>query len=579
MRPHTPDDIDETLLTAYALGELDMDADERERVAARVESDADALRFVEDVRESAGLVVGALDMELVDGLSEFQHEMIERRLRELHGEPEPESLPFRPAVLRYDGSAARAASLARRARFRRWLPTLASAAAAVLIIAGTLGFFLQYQNKQVASGNNAGSNATTPNPVRSSTTMPPLATNTIAQSDESATDATDEQADSDTSVAVVEDEGPVEGMVKPKSVATANKPAKKKAPAKAPAAAVAKKPAAPAPVAVAAAAAQPRTYRSPEAKEARRPSVASAMAAAKPAGRSPKSVSASPVRDAQALDKPTAGSAATPPKLFENPFRTVAEQPNSSFRVPPYDLSYKRIEKAIVEDNRLPNAPAARVEELLNHFTYSYPAPTDNLAIAVSVEVATCPWDVNRRLARIALKARDARPGDRDKTVASDLTSTVQFNASATSAWRLIGYESGMVAPDGTFPGADVSAGATATALYEIAPVPGAVPSTASPSNLFTVSVRYRDTAGGQRETIKAVAADTGTGFDRAGDDFRFASSVAAFGMLFRESRFAGTATYPEVIRWATAGKGADESGQRAAFIDLARRARDLRAR
>jgi hypothetical protein len=565
---HMPE-IDETLLTAFALGELDMDPDERERVAAHVGNDTDARRFVEDVRESAGLVVGALEMELVDGLAEFQHEMIERRLSELHGEPQP--LRFRPATLR---SAAKPAALARAARFRRWLPTLASAAASTLIVAGTLAFFLRFnRHDDFATNTRAGSPSAAPAAKRPST--PPPVANARHEQDE-----TDVEPD----LLATDDEGPIEDMVDPKSVPTA-KAVKKKAPAKAPAptavaSTVAKKPAA-APVVTPAVTAKPKTMRSPDAREVKRTAVASAMIQAKPASASkPKAaVNASPVRDGQALDKtantvPTKDAAA-PTKLFENKFRTVADRPRSSFRVPPADMAYKHVKKAL-DENRLPAPGSARVDELLNHYTYSYPPPTDSLAVAVSVEVATCPWEVNRRLARIALKARDARPDDGGKPVATDLTANVHFNAAATSAWRLIGYENGQPAPNGTFPASDLAAGRAVTALYEIIPVAGVNPSEAAPSNLFTVSLRYRDTTGGQRETITAVAKDTGAGFDRASEDFRFASAVATFGMLLRDSTLVGKATFADVMRWANESKGADESHQRTEFFELAKKARDL---
>jgi hypothetical protein len=573
----TPD-IDETLLTAFALGELDMDPDERDHVAAHVENDVDARRFVEEVRESAGLIVGALGMELVDGLTEIQHEMIERRLRELHSEPQ--LLRFRAAPL-HAGTAGRsnAATLARAARFRAWLPTLASAAASVLIVAGTLAFFLRFnRHNDLATTNAAGSPAATPAAVQRPSTPPPVA---VATNDQ-------EQTDIETDVLATDDPAPVVGMVNPKSAPVAKsvkKPRVKSPTATAVATSGAKKSTAPAGAPGRVVAARSKTLRSPDAIEMKRTSFRSAMIPAKPGtpAKGPKTVNASPVRDGQALDKNVKGSptkessaSAPPPKLFENPLHTAAEHPRSSFRVPPHDWSYKHIVASLVEENRLPRARSARIEELLNHFGYSYPAPADNLAVAVNIEVATCPWDVNRRLASIALKARDARPGEGDKPVASDLTSGVQFNAAATKAWRLIGYETGEAAPDGTFPAADLAPGRTVTALYEIVPVAGLNPSTSTPANLFTVSVRYRDTTGGQRETIKAVASDTGTGFDRASEDFRFASAVAAFGMLLRDSTFAGKANYADVIRWASEGKGPDELRQRAEFIELAKKARDL---
>ena len=52
----------------------------------------------------------------------------------------------------------------------------------------------------------------------------------------------------------------------------------------------------------------------------------------------------------------------------------------------------------------LPPAGAVRIEELINRYAYRYAQPPEGgPPIALSVEVATCPWNVNHRLARIAL--------------------------------------------------------------------------------------------------------------------------------------------------------------------------------
>ena len=77
----TPIENDESLLTAYALGELD--AAERARVAAWVDADAAARLYVEQVRETAGVVAGGLAREHGDGLGLLHREVIERTLREV----------------------------------------------------------------------------------------------------------------------------------------------------------------------------------------------------------------------------------------------------------------------------------------------------------------------------------------------------------------------------------------------------------------------------------------------------------------------------------------------------------------
>jgi Ca-activated chloride channel family protein len=69
----------------------------------------------------------------------------------------------------------------------------------------------------------------------------------------------------------------------------------------------------------------------------------------------------------------------------------------------------------------------------------------------------------------------------------------------------------------------------------------------------------------------------------RAGDadapsgDLRFASAVAAFGMLLRDSEHKGNATFDTVRRLAV-GTTEDASGYRAEFLGLVARAESLGA-
>lgn len=69
---------------------------------------------------------------------------------------------------------------------------------------------------------------------------------------------------------------------------------------------------------------------------------------------------------------------------------------------------------------------------------------------------------------------------------------------------------------------------------------------------------------------------DLGKTVSQAGDDFRFAASVAAFGMLLRGSPHAGDATWREVLELAQASLGADPGGYRAEFLELVRAAAEL---
>ena len=66
---------------------------------------------------------------------------------------------------------------------------------------------------------------------------------------------------------------------------------------------------------------------------------------------------------------------------------------------------------------------------------------------------------------------------------------------------------------------------------------------------------------------------------DRPGSpstDFRFAAAVAGFGMLLRDSEYAGDLTLNDVVGLAERGRGDDPRGYRGEFIRLVEAVRDL---
>jgi hypothetical protein len=299
--------------------------------------------------------------------------------------------------------------------------------------------------------------------------------------------------------------------------------------------------------------------------------------------RAPKTVSASPPRDPASFDAIAKAAAAAQAeadravRLYANPFVPVANRGTSEFALEFPVASYKTV-RAALQDGKFPPPKSVRTEQIINQFTYAYAAPADDGApISASVEIATCPWDVNHRLARIALRAADGPAG---AVVARGVTASVKFDPQGATAWRLIGYETGLAYAGLPIPPADLTAGTCVTAFYEIVPTSND-PRGLAGKTLFTLAVGYQASPVPAKRadavrTFPVVAIDAGNGFDRASEDFRFASAAAAFAMILRDSPHKGTATYPDVMRWATAGKGADPTGERAAFIELARQARDL---
>ena len=91
------------------------------------------------------------------------------------------------------------------------------------------------------------------------------------------------------------------------------------------------------------------------------------------------------------------------------------EQPLSTFSIDVDTASYANTRR-FIQQGQLPPRNAVRIEELVNYFRYDYPEPTDGSPFSVSVDVATCPWEPQHKLARVGLKARTIAENKRPAT-------------------------------------------------------------------------------------------------------------------------------------------------------------------
>jgi Ca-activated chloride channel family protein len=186
-------------------------------------------------------------------------------------------------------------------------------------------------------------------------------------------------------------------------------------------------------------------------------------------------------------------------------------------------------------------------------------------------------------------------------TVAKDVKIQVDFNPGRVEAYRLIGYENRVLRPEDfnndLKDAGDMGAGHTVTALFEVVPrgvaVPGPsvdpsvfqpVPRTAAPAasasgDILVLRVRYKLPEASDSTRMDVPLADRRTAFSDASLDFRFAASVAAFGMILKNSSYRGDATLGWVLDTATASQGHDRSGYRDEFVSLVQKAIALRNR
>ena len=180
--------------------------------------------------------------------------------------------------------------------------------------------------------------------------------------------------------------------------------------------------------------------------------------------------------------------------------------------------------------------------------------------------------------------------------VAKDVKLQIEFNPSQVQAYRLIGYESRLLKDEDFNNDAkdagEMGAGHTVTAFYEVVPAgiksdfTGKVddlkyqktkPAPAVTNNskeLLTVKLRYKAPDGNTSKKIEQPLIDDKK--EKVSSDFRFASAVAMFGQLLRDSDFKGDATYDKVISLAKTSLDNDEKGYRREFIRLAETAEGL---
>lgn len=121
-------------------------------------------------------------------------------------------------------------------------------------------------------------------------------------------------------------------------------------------------------------------------------------------------------RRADTLNKISAPSAAYAPSEKEefnregydhieaSEYISVQTQPLSTFSIDVDTASYANVRR-FLENGRLPEKHAVRVEELINYFPYEYEMDHSDHPIAVKVDQAESPFHAGRRLVRVAMKA------------------------------------------------------------------------------------------------------------------------------------------------------------------------------
>ena len=190
-------------------------------------------------------------------------------------------------------------------------------------------------------------------------------------------------------------------------------------------------------------------------------------------------------------------------------------------------------------------------------------------------------------------------------TVAKDVKIQVDFNPRKVGSYRLIGYANRrMKAEDfrnDKKDAGEIGAGHTITAIYEITP-PGSDDQNEVKSKykktennkaenkysdlidseeLLTVFLRYKNPQDKIKDNANEFVVpltDSGKGWEKSSLDFRFASAVAGFGMLLRNSEYAGDINCELILELASEGIGKDKNGLRKEFIELVKKAKTIKS-
>jgi len=172
--------------------------------------------------------------------------------------------------------------------------------------------------------------------------------------------------------------------------------------------------------------------------------------------------------------------------------------------------------------------------------------------------------------------------------IAKDVKIQIEFNPKFVKSYRLIGYENRKLKNEDftndKIDAGELGSGHTVTALYEIIPTnvnSGFLPKetdlkyTKNTSDdyfgdeLATVKFRYKEPDGDTSSEIVQVVKNSDESISSASSDFKFASSVAWFGLVLRDSRLINLKDLTKIEELAKQGKNKDEEGYRSEFIRL----------
>lgn len=173
-------------------------------------------------------------------------------------------------------------------------------------------------------------------------------------------------------------------------------------------------------------------------------------------------------------------------------------------------------------------------------------------------------------------------------TIAKDVKIQIEFNPKYVKSYRLIGYENRKLRNEDftndKIDAGELGSGHTVTALYEVIPVNASsefLPkqsklkySSTSKTQKFgdelaTIKFRYKKPAGTKSSEIIQIVKNSAVSKAKASRDFKFASSVAWFGLVLRNSKLIKKKNLTDIENLAKQNVGNNSEGYRAGFVKM----------
>ena len=183
-------------------------------------------------------------------------------------------------------------------------------------------------------------------------------------------------------------------------------------------------------------------------------------------------------------------------------------------------------------------------------------------------------------------------------TVAKDVKLQVEFNPAQVAAYRLVGYESRLLAAedfnDDKKDAGDMGSGHTVTALYEI--IPAGSKSDFLPSidglkyqkpkgfdgikfsqELATVRMKYKHPQDKTSQDKIEVTLDANRrNLDQPSEAFQWSAAIAGWSLMLKDSEYSEQLNYADLISAAEKARGNDVKGYRAEAIRLMETSQNL---